>query len=283
MRAWEELVEQHQAPARRGHDPRRRQVRRLRGLLQEPQRGALPRRLRASAAHQHPVGRGRGARAGRRHAAARRRDRHPRARRLRHPRHARHDEGGRVRAHARGPLLRHLLRLPVGDGRVRPQRLRPRRRRLDRVRRGDAAQGDLQAARPARRRRPGRHDAARPLRLRAGARARWPAASTAPTSSTSATATATSSTRLYEPALTEHGLRISGRSPDGKFVEIAELPGHPWFLGVQFHPEFKSRPLRPHPLFASFVEASYRHRQSRARPGEPGERDCLTMTPRSCR
>ncbi|PWT87012.1 MAG: CTP synthetase [Blastocatellia bacterium] len=65
---------------------------------------------------------------------------------------------------------------------------------------------------------------------------------------------------LYEPALTERGLRISGRSPDGKFVEIAELPGHPWFLAVQFHPEFKSKPLRPHPLFASFVEASYRHK-----------------------
>ena len=66
---------------------------------------------------------------------------------------------------------------------------------------------------------------------------------------------------LYEPVLREHGMRISGRSPDGKFVEIAELAGHPWFLGVQFHPEFLSRPLRPHPLFASFVEAAYRHRQ----------------------
>jgi len=66
---------------------------------------------------------------------------------------------------------------------------------------------------------------------------------------------------LYEPVLKEHGMLISGRSPDGKFVEIAELPAHPWFLGVQFHPEFLSRPLRPHPLFASFVEASYRHRQ----------------------
>jgi CTP synthase len=65
---------------------------------------------------------------------------------------------------------------------------------------------------------------------------------------------------LYEPALSEHGLRISGRSPDGKFVEIAELPGHPWYLAVQFHPEFKSKPTRPHPLFASFVEASYRHK-----------------------
>src|SRR4029434_843624 len=65
---------------------------------------------------------------------------------------------------------------------------------------------------------------------------------------------------LYERTLTEHGLRISGRSPDGKFVEIAELPTHPWYLAVQFHPEFRSKPLRPHPLFASFVEASYRHK-----------------------
>jgi CTP synthase len=63
---------------------------------------------------------------------------------------------------------------------------------------------------------------------------------------------------LYEKTLTDHGLRISGRSPDGKFVEIIELPGHPWYVAVQFHPEFKSKPLRPHPLFASFVEASYR-------------------------
>jgi CTP synthase len=65
---------------------------------------------------------------------------------------------------------------------------------------------------------------------------------------------------VYERTLVEHGLRISGRSPDGKFVEIAELPGHPWYVAVQFHPEFKSKPTRPHPLFASFVEASYRHK-----------------------
>ena len=65
---------------------------------------------------------------------------------------------------------------------------------------------------------------------------------------------------LYEPSLLEKGMRISGRSPDGKFVEIAELPSHPWFVAVQFHPEFQSRPLTPHPLFASFVEASYRHK-----------------------
>jgi CTP synthase len=67
---------------------------------------------------------------------------------------------------------------------------------------------------------------------------------------------------LYERNLTEHGLRISGRSPDGKFVEIAELPNHPWYLAVQFHPEFKSKPTRPHPLFAAFVDAAYRHKMA---------------------
>ncbi len=65
---------------------------------------------------------------------------------------------------------------------------------------------------------------------------------------------------LYEQTLADHGLRISGRSPDGKFVEIAELTGHPWYVAVQFHPEFKSKPTRPHPLFAAFVEAACQHK-----------------------
>ena len=65
-------------------------------------------------------------------------------------------------------------------------------------------------------------------------------------------------------SLTENGMRISGRSPDGKFVEIAELPNHPWFLAVQFHPEFQSRPLKAHPLFASFVEAAYQSKLAEA-------------------
>ena len=73
---------------------------------------------------------------------------------------------------------------------------------------------------------------------------------------------------LYERTLSEHGLKISGRSPDGKFVEIAELPGHPWYLAVQFHPEFKSKPTRPHPLFAAFVAASYQHKGAHAVPSE---------------
>ena len=65
---------------------------------------------------------------------------------------------------------------------------------------------------------------------------------------------------VYEKALADKGMRVSGRSPDGKFVEIAEVPSHPWFLAVQFHPEFQSKPLKPHPLFASFMDASYRHK-----------------------
>jgi CTP synthase len=65
---------------------------------------------------------------------------------------------------------------------------------------------------------------------------------------------------LYEKALTDKGLEIVGRSLDGKFVEIIELPSHPYYVAVQFHPEFKSKPLKPHPLFAGFVEASHRHK-----------------------
>ena len=54
----------------------------------------------------------------------------------------------------------------------------------------------------------------------------------------------------------KNGLIFSGMSPDNKLPEIIELNGHPWFIGVQFHPEFKSRPLDPHPLFSSFIKAS---------------------------
>ncbi|NQW03547.1 MAG: CTP synthase [Acidobacteria bacterium] len=68
----------------------------------------------------------------------------------------------------------------------------------------------------------------------------------------------------YEQALADKGLRVVGRSLDGKFVEIVELPDHPWYVAVQFHPEFKSKPLRPHPLFAGFIEASYHYAQTHA-------------------
>src|SRR3712207_522423 len=59
----------------------------------------------------------------------------------------------------------------------------------------------------------------------------------------------------YREVLQEAGMVFSGTSPDGRLVEIAELKDHPFFIGSQFHPEFKSRPLRPHPLFYGFVGA----------------------------
>ena len=60
----------------------------------------------------------------------------------------------------------------------------------------------------------------------------------------------------YRPVLERAGLRFSGMSPDGRLPEIIELPDHPWFVGVQFHPELKSRPMAPHPLFAAFIRAA---------------------------
>jgi CTP synthase len=67
---------------------------------------------------------------------------------------------------------------------------------------------------------------------------------------------------VYRDILTKHGLKISGLSPDGELVEIVEIEDHPWFLGCQFHPEFKSRPTDPHPLFRAFIEASLREKRS---------------------
>ena len=69
--------------------------------------------------------------------------------------------------------------------------------------------------------------------------------------------------REYEAVLTGGGLRITGATPDGTYVEIVEIPDHPYFLGCQFHPEFKSKPLEPHPLFSSFVKAAHENRTKR--------------------
>jgi CTP synthase len=69
--------------------------------------------------------------------------------------------------------------------------------------------------------------------------------------------------REYEALLTGGGLQITGTTPDATYVEIVEIPGHPYFLGCQFHPEFKSKPLEPHPLFREFIEASYKNRVER--------------------
>ena len=82
----------------------------------------------------------------------------------------------------------------------------------------------------------------------------------------------------YRDILAEYGMRFSGKSPDGNLVEIVEVPEHPWFLGCQFHPELKSRPMRPHPLFAAFVRAAKQRRDGTlaeppSRRGQPATAD----------
>jgi CTP synthase len=67
----------------------------------------------------------------------------------------------------------------------------------------------------------------------------------------------------YKKTLTDKGLRITGISPDGRLAEIIEIKDHPWFLGCQFHPEFKSRPIKPHPLFSRFIEAALKNSKKR--------------------
>jgi CTP synthase len=67
----------------------------------------------------------------------------------------------------------------------------------------------------------------------------------------------------YRQTLEAAGMLLSGQSPDGRLVEIVELKDHPWFVASQFHPEFKSRPERPHPLFDGFVAASLAVRDGR--------------------
>ena len=64
----------------------------------------------------------------------------------------------------------------------------------------------------------------------------------------------------YKEALEKAGLKAVGVNPERDLVEIVELEGHPWFVGCQFHPEFKSRPNRPHPLFSGFVGAAIEHK-----------------------
>jgi len=72
--------------------------------------------------------------------------------------------------------------------------------------------------------------------------------------------------REYQERLQAAGLRITGETPDGTYVEICEIGDHPWFLGCQFHPEFKSKPMEPHPLFKAFIGAAYKYRRQRIAP-----------------
>jgi CTP synthase len=74
---------------------------------------------------------------------------------------------------------------------------------------------------------------------------------------------------VYRQQLAANGLIASGLSPDGKLVEIVELTGHPWFVAVQYHPEFKSKPTKAQPLFRDFVRASLARRDGRKESSRP--------------
>ena len=120
-------------------------------------------------------------------------------------------------------------------------------------------QGHRLHARTERRDRQGRHAAAGRVSLLHPARHHHGALLRQTGASPSATATAMNSTTSTADALTGAGLTLSGLSPDGRLVETVELTDRPFFVGVQYHPEFKSRPNNAHPLFKGFIQAALEH------------------------
>ena len=83
----------------------------------------------------------------------------------------------------------------------------------------------------------------------------------------------------YRQQFVAAGMRIAGTSPDGGLVEIIEIPEHPWFVAVQYHPEFKSQPTRSHPLFAGFIAAAHRISPESGRGGGRQGRNLLRASP----
>ena len=131
-----------------------------------------------------------------------------------------------------------------------------------------AAPHHLQAARTAGRGRDGRDDAAGRVDLRAaagfaGGKGLWRSDG----DQRAAPAPVRVQSRVRGAADRRRAAASAGTTPDSTYVEIVEIPGHPYFLGCQFHPEFKSKPLEPHPLFREFVTASYRNRLERMEDG----------------
>ena len=195
--------------------------------------------------------------------------RHPRARRLRRARHRGQDPRRAVRPRAPGPLPRHLPRHADGGGRGLAEPARPRatpaREEFDHEageRRFTPVIYHLKEWLEGNRtiKREVTDDKGGTMRLGA-----YDAILAAGSQAAEIYDTTTISERhrhryevdiAYRDKLESCGLRFSGLSPDGRLPEIVEIPGHPWFIGVQFHPELKSKPFAPHPLFADFVRAA---------------------------
>ena len=171
--------------------------------------------------------------------------------------------GIRYAREQKSAVFRHLPWHADRLHRVCAQRLRTGRRRLQRVRSRHPASRHLQTARAARRGGTGRHHASGRMDLQTGARTHLPSKAYGTTEISERHRHRYEFNREYEQLLTGAGLKITGTTPDGTYVEIVELADHPYFLGCQFHPEFKSKPLEPHPLFVSFIKASYENRQRR--------------------
>ncbi len=161
------------------------------------------------------------------------------------------------------PYLGLCLGLQCARDRVRPRGRRHRGRQLDRVRHVHRAPGHRLHARPARHGGQGRDDASRPLPGEADARARRPPRVYGQEVIYERHRHRFEVNNRYRQTLEAAGMLLSGQSPDGRLVEIVELADHPWFVASQFHPEFRSRPERPHPLFDGFVAASLAVRDGR--------------------
>ena len=168
-----------------------------------------------------------------------------------------------LRPHEGHSVFGHLPGHAVRGDRVRPQRLQSGRGPLDRVRQEHAAPGDLPAGRAERDHAKGRHDAAgRPADAARSRKASRPAA-TERREISERHRHRYEFNNVYRQQFAAHGMRFSGTSPDGALVEVIELPEHPWFVAVQYHPEFKSKPTAPQPLFAGFVGAAVQRNRSR--------------------
>ena len=265
LEAWEELCDRHQELQRPGGDRHRRQVRGPAGVLQEPARGPGARRpgqRGPGGPHLTSTPRRWSGRGPRRCSGPRR---HPGPRRLRGPGGGGQDPGHPLRPGAQDPLLRHLLRHAAGGHRVCPAPGRPSRGHQPGVRPGGAVPGHLPDARAAHTwTEKGAPCASAPIPAVLEEVARRQGVRRRPRS-WSATATATNSTTITGRRSPRRGCGSPASRPTTSSSRSWRSPTIPWFLGCQFHPEFRSRPLVPHPLFRDFIgAAAVRSRQGTA-------------------
>ncbi len=209
---------------------------------------------------------------------ARARRRRPRPRRVRLARVGGEDHRLPHRARARHSVPRHLPRHARRDLGVRAERRRARRRQLDRDGPGDALPGHRPLARAEGDRGPRRHDAPRRRRRSTSEEGTRAHAAYGESVIHERHRHRYEVNNAFRPQLVEAGLVVSGTFQEGRLVEMIELPDHPWFVASQYHPEFKSRPTRPAPLFRDFVGAAVE--RARARTGSrPGRLALLESRP----